>query len=675
MKTVMKSVFLGAAAVQVSAGSPVAKVIELINELKVKVEKDLAAEGKAMEEYSTFCDDEQTAKGFAITTASDDIAGYEAVIEETTGLVQKYGAAIEADGSEIASKSSELKSASSVRDNENGDFKAAEKELVGAIDTLARAVTIIKREMSFVQAGKKSNVAQKLKNLSAALEQVIGAAYLDTTSRSQLKAFLSTDMDDELSLKAQQPQAASYNYESHSKGIVETLEDMKDKAEAQLNNLRREEMKSKHAYEMIKQSLTDAVANLNKQIDEATSASAASQEKLGKAQGDLSSTQAAKKADEEYLSQLTGECSAKASEWSERQVSAKAEMDALAKGSEILSAKFGAFVQTSVAVAVKKINSSDATREKAISVLKKLGRQFNSFAMMQIAGAAAKDPFAKVRGLIESMIAKLETQAQEEATHDAFCKEETAKSAKAKEAKQAGVEKLQARIDEANAAVAELKNEVATLTGEVAEINAAQKKATEMRNTENADYLVASKDFKESAEAITQALVVLKDFYKSGTAFVQQPEFGSSKSDGAHMILEILEVAQEDFTKLLAEAETSEAESLEAFKTLTQENAVSKSKKEASVTAKTSEIKSVEVALTHHSEDYETVSAELDAVMDYISKLTPQCESKAMSYEERKARRDAEISGLQEALTILSGDDVAAFIQRSAVKGFMQKKL
>jgi hypothetical protein len=62
-------------------------------------------------------------------------------------------------------------------------------------------------------------------------------------------------------------------------------------------------------------------------------------------------------------------------------------------------------------------------------------------------------------------------------------------------------------------------------------------------------------------------------------------------------------------------------------------------------------------------------SKELDAILEYIEKLKPQCENKAMTYEERKARRDAEISGLKEALEILAGDDAAAaFVQ----KGFLQ---
>jgi len=361
-------------------------------------------------------------------------------------------------------------------------------------------------------------------------------------------------------------------------------------------------------------------------------------------------------------------------------------MEALAKAEEVLSAKFSTLlVQVTYPSDDAGVASSDKTyqaRDKVMGVLKKLGRKFNSYAMMEIANAARKDPFAKVRGLIESMISKLQTQAAEEADHESFCKEETAKSLKAKETKQMYVDRYQSRIDEAKAAHEELKLEVAALHAELKEIAEATKKATEMRTQEHSEYEVASKDYKESGEAITQALVVLKDFYAGeGASFIQQsefskgkqaPDFGSAKSDSSHMILEILEVANSDFSKLLAEAETQEAESEESYKTLIQENKVAKAAKESAIKNKTSEMKSIEVALTHHKQDWETVSAELDAVMEYLDKLKPQCENKAMTFEERKARREAEVAGLQEALTILEGEDIAAFIQR---KGFLQKVL
>merc|ERR1719502_1951015 len=260
-----------------------------------------------MAEYSQFCDDEETQKGFAIKTAERSIDGYNAVIDESTGAIGSLSSQIDAAGSEIASKTEELKSATNIRSNESGDFKAAEKELVEAIDTLSRAVTIIKREMSFVQGSKGSAdqaaLSKKLKSMSGALDSIISAAWIDSSSRSKLKAFMAVE-DDDLSL-TQQPQASVKNYENHSGGIVETLEDMKDKAESTLNSLRREEMQAKHSFELIKQSLSDAIANLNKEVDEASMASGSAQERLGKAQGDLASTEAAKKADEEYVSKLT----------------------------------------------------------------------------------------------------------------------------------------------------------------------------------------------------------------------------------------------------------------------------------------------------------------------------------------------------------------------------------
>merc|ERR1719235_2567099 len=93
-----------------------------------------------------------------------------------------------------------------------------------------------------------------------------------------------------------------------------------------------------------------------------------------------------------------------------------------------------------------------------------------------------------------------------------------------------------------------------------------------------------------------------------------------------------------------------------------QESKVSKASKQAEIKGSLSEIKSLEVALSNNKEDYDMTSKELDAVMAYLEKLRPQCETKVMSYAEKKARREAEINGLKEALQILDGS-AAAFIQ------------
>jgi hypothetical protein len=61
-----------------------------------------------------------------------------------------------------------------------------------------------------------------------------------------------------------------------------------------------------------------------------------------------------------------------------------------------------------------------------------------------------------------------------------------------------------------------------------------------------------------------------------------------------------------------------------------------------------------------------SVSKELDAVLAYIDKLKPQCEEKAMSYEEKKAKREAEIEGLKEALSILEGG--LALVQKTHLR-------
>merc|ERR1719191_2379843 len=259
------------------------------------------------------------------------------------------------------------------------------------------------------------------------------------------------------------------------------------------------------------------------------------------------------------------------------------------------------------------------------------------------------------------MIEKLLNEANEEATHKAFCDEELSKSRASQH------DKYSARIDSASTAIAELEEAIKGLEGEIAEMDAAQAEASKVRTEENTDYLKASKDFSDSAKAVAAAIQVLKSYYEGG-AFVQisatislkskQPSFGGTSS--------VLEVAESDFTKLLAEADTDEQAAATAYAKLIDENKVTKASKEAEIKGKQSEIRSLSTNLQNYNEDKASVGGELDAVLAYLDTLKPECEVKVMSYEEKVARREAEIEGLKEALGILEGEDIPALIQVKA---------
>merc|ERR1719389_1516362 len=659
-----------------AAVSPVQKVIELLDECKAKVAKDLAAEAAVMEEYTTFCDDELKEKGYAIETAKREIGDLMATIEDAKATQVEKADEIAELGSLVAAKEKELADATAVRKGKNEEFVAAEKELVKSVDECSRAVTALEKGMALMQGGRKREARQQLKAVKTAMTTVLAAIAIDTESTRKLKSFLqqtNTDTDsDDLTLK--QPQAKQVAYESKTGGIIQTVKDMQAKAESELSDLRKKEMADAHEFKMLEQSLSGEISHNSDKTATATKAKAGAEESQATAEGDLAETTKTKAADEEYSSTLKTECELAASEWATRQASAKEEMAAIDKAKEILVSGVVAFVQEGSKLTRKSDfdddSESDAaseTRVKLVQKIQTLGKKFHSFGLMQLASVAGSDPFVKIRGLIEDMIAKLLKEAQEEATQKAFCDTEMGKSKKSQAEKTATLDKLQTRIDGASATIAELTEAVKTLESEIAEIDSAQASATKIRTKESADNKAAIADFSQSAEAVVKAMGVLKSFYE-GSALIQtnsktgRPSFGGAKSDTGSSIISVLEVAESDFTTLLAETETAEDAAADAYEKSTKENTVSKSTKEADFKAKESEIKSLTVQLGHSKEDHASTSAELDAVLAYIDKLRPQCEEKAMSYEEKKAAREAEIAGLKEALEILEG---SSFLQGS----------
>merc|ERR1719161_2987315 len=255
----------------------------------------------------------------------------------------------------------------------------------------------------------------------------------------------------------------------------------------------------------------------------------------------------------------------------------------------------------------------------AAGMIRRLAKTQHSPALAQLAsrieatvryyGRSGDDPFAKVKGLIQDMIAKLLKEAQEEAEEKAYCDAEMAKTEKKKSELTDDLEAITAKIDKSVSASTRLKEEVKELQSELLELEKMQAEMDKARKDAHAAYLESTGDLSKGLDGLRKALKVLREYYAKDaegaallqvdddmTAMMQQPAAPEKfkKSSGAgDSIIGMLEVAESDFAKNLAEEQQEEDAAQTEYEKLTQENKVTKASKEQDVKYKTKEYKAL----------------------------------------------------------------------------------
>jgi len=652
------------------------KVFELMDECATKIQADGVAEAKAYKEYFEWCDETAKNAGFDIKTASASKEKLEAKIAKLSSDIGVSTQKVEDLTAAIAANEADLKAANGVREKEAADFAAAEAELADGIDTLGRAIGIIEREMAKGGAGFAQIDTTNLKKMTDALGTVMSAAGMTGSDRGKLTALLqSQDDDDDDSTGA--PAAAAY--ESKSGGIVDVLNSMKDKAQGELDDLRKAEGDARANFNMLKGSLEGKIGADNKDLDGEKSAIAEATQGKSAAEGDLSMTTKDLAAANQDLATVHGDCLTVAADHEATVTSRNEELKVIATAKKILEeATAGAVSQSYSLLQIK--NSVDLKNNEVVAAVKKLAKEHNSVKLAQLASKigtvityGGKGVFDKVFGLINDMIAKLEKEAEEDAGEKAYCDEELAKTEAKKSELDDDLDALGAKIDQASSQSAQLKEEVAEAQESLAAISKEQVEMDDMRREQNADYKQAKSDLEAGIAGVEKALAVLRDYYGGASAamiqqddwsMVQQPAKPAShaKSGGAGgSIIDILELCESDFSKDLAGEESAESDAQESYDKQTQENKIVKTMKEQDVKYKTQEFKGLDTEITELSSDKSTSSKELAAVMEYYGKIKDRCIAKPESYEERTARRKAEIDGLKQAQQIL--DEQTAFSQ------------
>lgn len=644
------------------AASPIAKVITMLSDLEAKIVKEGEVAQKEFAAYAEWCEDRSRNLDFEIKTGKSESEELKAAIAEESALTSSLTTKVEELVAGISTDSADLKAATEIRNKESADFAAEQKELTETIDAINRAIRILEREM---KGGASMLQLKNAKGLVQAFSVMVQASMIDTSDAAKLTAFVQdqqksqdADGDDEMGAPA-----ASV-YENKSGGIVDALEDLLEKAEGQLDEARKKETAAAHNYDMLKQSLEDEIGFANKDMAATQKNIAASAEKKSTAEGDLKATSKELTSDVDVKGSLHQDCLERAQEFETSTKSRGEELKALASAKSVIKEATGAalnqvsFIQTSSSLS----SSEDLANFEVVRLVRDLARQQQSPLLAQLASRMASviragggDPFAKVKGLITDMIAKLEKEAGADATKKAYCDKELKETNAKKLEKSTEIEMLGTRIEQQQAKSAKLKEEVATLENELSKLAKSQGEMDKLRSEEKEAFTSNKAEQEKGLEGIKMALKVLREYYAQDAAH-------DSADGAASGIIGLLEVIESDFTKTLANLVGEEDSSAAEYETVTRKNEIDRTSKEQDVKYKVKESKQLDKTTAEDTADRSGVQAELDAVLEYLAKIEEQCIAKPEAYAERARRREAEIAGLKQALEILEGE--TAFLQR-----------
>merc|ERR1719330_812128 len=181
-----------------------------------------------------------------------------------------------------------------------------------------------------------------------------------------------------------------------------------------------------------------------------------------------------------------------------------------------------------------------------------------------------------------------------------------------------------------------------------------------LRAEEKAAFAESKAVLEKGIAGIKAALQVLREYYGGD-------DQAHDAADGAASgIIGLLEVAEADFSKNLAQITADEEAAASDYESLTKANEIDRTAKEQDLKYKGKESTQLDKTSAELASDRKGVQAELDAVQEYLTNIEDQCIAKAETYAARVERRAAEIAGLKEALQILESE--TALVQRSKAR-------
>eukprot|EP00928_Gymnodinium_smaydae_P073258 TRINITY_DN56497_c0_g1_i1.p1 TRINITY_DN56497_c0_g1~~TRINITY_DN56497_c0_g1_i1.p1 ORF type:complete len:797 (-),score=230.83 TRINITY_DN56497_c0_g1_i1:141-2480(-) len=374
--------------------NPVKRVVKLLQEMKMQLEKDVAADKGTYEKMVCWCKTNERAKTEAVAEAEAKISELEEIVEGASAHAAGLATKAEHLQAEIEERKQALREAIAIREKELSEFNTHEKEMVEAVTMLKNAIEVLgrhnadllqmtpalresigaalrwaslKREelVEFGLAGGRSTM-QSQQGVSLLAVDAGGQAASGRVAQSEaLAAALAVDartlaafrssagLPAEFAARvlaravsvaapaaaaslAQQP-AHLRSYDAQSGQIFGVLGQMKDEFEANLNQAQKAELAKRDAFVQLKKAADTELESSTARLDAVQEEHSATVKALADAKEDLAATREARGADVAFLRDLKVKCNDLDHQWASRSKARGEELRAVADAIAIIT--------------------------------------------------------------------------------------------------------------------------------------------------------------------------------------------------------------------------------------------------------------------------------------------------------------------------------------------------
>jgi len=682
-------VTLAASALSVDV-SPVEKVIQLLDDMKNECIGEGKKEAATYDKFACFCKDTTVKKSNSVTKGQDSIESLSADIAEKTANREEKLEEIQERKKKQEELATTLEETKVRLAKERAEYEVTAADLSKAISSLEKAIQAMdKSKPSLIQV---ASMKAELKN-TLELAEVLNL--VKTPKAKAVSAFLQTSVD---------PDDPEYKY--HSQGIIDVMGDLLKDFNKEKKAVDEEWAKTEKAEkDLIRDTTSQMTENKNTiKILKRDVATLAGQ--IAKARENLVDAESLMQDDQEYLKDLTERCEQRAAAFDQRSSMRADEISALTQALTVLNDKVKvadeaanerAFIQKSkqpvTLSAVKaapsflqtkkevknllerargQTLSAEVSKGQVLDLLRGEGKRLGSTVLISLAMKVSADPFVKVKELIQKLIERLVQEATSEATKKGFCDLELSKAEKNRNHRWADVQRLSSELSALESKQDELEEELGDLGKSLKELASALKEATKLRAESKEENLQTLKDAKEGLAAVSEALLVLKVFYKQAAkadVFLQaspvdedDPGAASGAYKGqqqsANAVLGLLEVIVSDFERTIKSVTAQENDESAEFVQFDRTSKSDIGGKNTKTELNQQDLKTTKTSIKEKMKDMQTNMDLVDKAVEELEELKPVCIDTGMSYEERVEKREEEIDALNKALCILDTDGV-----------------